>query len=165
MSEKRRMLDENAVATIIGPGTVIKGEVLSKGTVRVEGRVEGRLECEDTIVIQETGTVKADLIAGQVIISGTVEGNTFAHERLEITSQGKVIGNITAPRISIAEGVIFEGQCTMKPPGKAAAPEKKIEPLKAVPKDSAAANNVPKQANNVPEQAKNVPEQAKKAAS
>ena len=126
--DKRRPLDENNVSTIIGPGTTIQGDIKSKGTVRVEGTVNGRIECEDTIVIQESGQVKAELIAGQVIISGTVEGNTFAHERLEITDQGKVIGNITSPRISIAEGVIFEGQCTMKPPGEAEMPRK--QPLK-----------------------------------
>jgi len=153
MSEQKRVLDENAVATIIGPGTVVKGEVHSKGTVRVEGCVEGRVECEDTIVIQESGSVQADLIAGQIIISGTVEGNTFAHERLEITNQGKVIGNITAPRISIAEGVIFEGQCTMKPPGKAAAPDKKIESIKSGGKEPAKSEPV------------KAPVQAEKAAS
>jgi len=53
-----------------------------------------------------------------VIISGEVEGNVFAQERLEITANGKLMGDITAPRVSIAEGVLFEGQCTMKPPGQ-----------------------------------------------
>lgn len=119
MLDKRRPLDEHNVSTIVGPGTKIKGDIVSKGTVRIEGEVEGRIECEDTVVIHESGSVKADIVGGQVIISGTVEGNTSAHERLEITNQAKVIGNITAPRISIAEGVIFEGQCTMKAPGQA----------------------------------------------
>ena len=132
--DKKRPLDEHDVATIIGPGTVVRGDIESKGTVRVEGKVDGRIESEDTVVIQESGQVKADLIAGQVVISGTVEGNIFAHERLEITNQGKVVGNITSPRISIAEGVIFEGQCTMKPPGQSELPQKhtlKVQPKPA----------------------------------
>ena len=124
MLDKRRPLDEHNVATIIGPGTKIKGDILSKGTVRIEGEVEGRIECEDTVAVHESGTVKADIHGGQVIISGTVEGNTTASERLEITNQAKVIGNITAPRISIAEGVIFEGQCTMKAPGQVQQPRR-----------------------------------------
>lgn len=130
MLDKRRPLDEHNVATIIGPGTKIKGDVISKGTVRVEGEVEGKIECEDTVVIHESGTVKADIAGGQVIISGTVEGNTTATERLEITNQAKVVGNITAPRISIAEGVIFEGQCTMKAPGQ---PQQRREPIRPEP--------------------------------
>ena len=124
MLDKKKSLNENKVVTIIGPGTTISGEIESKGTVRIEGTVTGRVDCEDTIVVHESGHVKADLIAGQVIISGTVEGNTFAHDRLEVTNQGKIVGNITAPRISIAEGVIFEGQCAMKPQGQLKPPVK-----------------------------------------
>ena len=131
MLDKKKSLDENKVVTIIGPGTTFNGEIESKGTVRIEGTVIGRVDCEDTIVVHESGHVKADLIAGQVIISGTVEGNTFAHERLEVTNQGKIVGNITAPRISIAEGVIFEGQCTMKPQGQIEPPLKNGQAPKA----------------------------------
>jgi cytoskeletal protein CcmA (bactofilin family) len=92
--------------------------------------------------VQESGQVKADLIAGQVIISGQVHGNVYAQDRLEITAGGKVIGDITAPRVSIAEGVLFEGKCQMKPPGQmklpAAAPAgapqgQPAKPAQAVP--------------------------------
>src|SRR5690242_9685442 len=106
--------NENKPVSIIGPGTTISGEISSKGTVRIEGTVTGRINSEDSIVVQESGRVKADLIGGQVIISGEVLGNVFAHDRLEITTSGKVVGDIMAPRISIAEGVLFEGKCTMK---------------------------------------------------
>ena len=162
MPEKKREFDENAVSTIVGPGTVITGEILSQGTVHIEGTVQGRIECEDTIVIQQSGHVQADLIAGQIIISGSVEGNTFAHERLEITNQGKVVGNITAPRISIADGVIFEGQCTMQPAGQAQAPpregqgeQKRPQPLKEVPKNEADKQTLggPRQENAEPKKA------------
>ena len=117
-SGKKRNYSETKVASIIGQGTTVTGEVKSKGTVRVEGVVSGRLHSEDTIVVQETGRVKGDLVAGQVVISGEVEGNVYAYDRLEITAKGKLLGDITAPRVSIAEGVLFEGQCTMKPPGQ-----------------------------------------------
>ena len=117
-ARKAKNYNENKVVSIIGPGTLISGEINSKGTIRIEGNVTGRIQCEDSIVVQETGRVKADLIGGQVIISGEVIGNVFAHERLEITPQGKVQGDITAPRISIAEGVLFEGKCTMKSPAQ-----------------------------------------------
>ena len=53
---------------------------------------------------------------GGLRVDGEVQGNIFATERLEITASGRVIGDITAPRVSIAEGVVFEGKCTMKPP-------------------------------------------------
>ena len=132
-SRKNKNYNENKVVSIIGPGTTVGGEITSKGTIRIEGAVSGRVESSDTIVVQDSGRVKADLIATQVIISGEVRGNVFAHERLEITATGKVLGNITAPRISIAEGVLFEGNCTMKAPGQAKPPApKKATPVSAV---------------------------------
>ena len=119
---KKKSYSETKVVTIIGPGTTITGEIKSKGTVRIEGVVSGRVHSDDTIVVQESGQVKADLVAGQIVINGEVRGNVFAHDRLEVTAQGKLIGDITAPRVSIAEGVLFEGKCTMKPPGQATPP-------------------------------------------
>ncbi|HRI86810.1 MAG TPA: polymer-forming cytoskeletal protein [Candidatus Hydrogenedentes bacterium] len=104
------------MVTVIGQGTTIIGEIKSKGTIRIEGVVSGRIHSEDSIVVQETGRVKADLYAGQVTIAGEVEGNIFAQDRLEIATNGKLLGDIVAPRVSIAEGVLFEGKCTMKPP-------------------------------------------------
>jgi cytoskeletal protein CcmA (bactofilin family) len=117
-SGRKKTYNETNVVTIIGQGTTIIGELKSKGTVRIEGMLSGRVHCDDTIVIQETGRVKADLVAGQIIISGEVEGNVLAHDRLEVTSKGKLLGDITAPKIAIAEGVLFEGKCQMKPPGQ-----------------------------------------------
>lgn len=123
---KKRSYDDTKVVTIIGQGTTIVGEIKSKGTIRVEGTVSGRIHSEDTIVVQETGRVKADLTGGQVVVNGEVEGNIFANDRIEIGSKGKLVGDITAPRIAIAEGVLFEGKCTMKPPGQLKPPDSEL---------------------------------------
>jgi cytoskeletal protein CcmA (bactofilin family) len=109
---------ENDVVTLIGQGTSIVGEIRSKTAIKIEGHVSGRIQCDDTIMVNESGRVKADLVASQIVISGEVEGNVFAHDRLEIQPKARLIGDITAPRVAIAEGVIFEGKCTMKPPGQ-----------------------------------------------
>jgi cytoskeletal protein CcmA (bactofilin family) len=138
-ANKRRGGDASNGLTIIGPGTTLTGEIRSQGSIRVEGQVSGRIHSEDAIIIQETGQVKADLIAREIVISGHVDGNVFANERLEITDKGKLIGNITAPRVSISEGVVFEGKCTMKAPGdlKAAAASRPDSAGPAVPKTPA----------------------------
>ncbi len=120
LDSKRRTQGEAGVVTIIGQGTRITGEIQSSATMRIEGHVAGKVHCDDTIMVQETGRVEADLVASQVIISGEVKGNVMARERLEITESGKLLGDITAPRVAIAEGVLFEGHCTMKAPGSGA---------------------------------------------
>ncbi len=135
-SGRKKNYNESKVVTIIGSGTTVTGEVKSKGTIRVEGVINGRIHCDDTIIVQESGHVKADLVAGQVIINGEVNGNVFAHDRLEVTAKGKLIGDITAPRISIADGVMFEGKCTMKAPGQAVPPSPSAKSVLRKPQES-----------------------------
>lgn len=133
LDTKKKGYSETKVVTIIGPGTIVTGDIKCKGTVRIEGAVAGRVSSDDTIVIQESGRVKADLVAGQVIVGGEVQGNILAHDRIEVTPKGRLLGNITAPRVSIAEGVLFEGKCVMKAPGETAAPAAQL-PAKEEPK-------------------------------
>ncbi|HOK08464.1 MAG TPA: polymer-forming cytoskeletal protein [Candidatus Hydrogenedens sp.] len=108
--------NEMNISSVIGPGTVVNGDINSSSSIRIEGEVIGKINSKETVVINDNGKVKAEIRASQVIVSGEVQGNIFATERLEITASGKVMGDITAPRVSIAEGVVFEGKCTMKPP-------------------------------------------------
>lgn len=114
-SRKPRVYNENKVVTILGPGTKLVGELSCRGTIRVEGTVEGSVYSDDSVVLLESGTIQGDVYAGQVIIGGQVRGDVKAVDRVEITAHGKVLGNITAPRICIHEGVVFEGLCSMKP--------------------------------------------------
>jgi len=113
---KKKAPGEMDIKSVVGPGTVVNGDITSEGSLRIEGEVIGKINSKDTVVIHDNGKVKAEIRAQQVIVSGEVQGNIFATERLEITASGKVVGDITAPRVSIAEGVVFEGKCTMKPP-------------------------------------------------
>ena len=119
---RKKDAGEMNVSSIIGPGTVVNGDINSQSSIRVEGEVIGKINSKETVIIQENGKVKAEIRATQVIVSGEVQGNIFATERLEITASGKVIGDITAPRVSIAEGVVFDGKCTMKPPSAPESP-------------------------------------------
>ena len=123
-SRRNKGPDPSKSVSLIGPDTKIGGEILSQGTLRIEGTVEGRIQAGVRIDILESGRVKADMTSGEIVISGEVHGNVFAHDRLEITETGKVFGDITAPRISIAEGVLVEGKFTMRPPGEAQPPQR-----------------------------------------
>lgn len=112
---KNRSYNENKVVTILGPGTLLRGDLQCKGTIRVEGAVCGEVTSGDSVVLLESGRIQGNVTAGQVIVGGEIVGNVSAVERIEITAKGKVVGDMTAPRVSIHEGVLFEGRCTMKP--------------------------------------------------
>ena len=112
---KNRTYNENKVVTILGPGTLLRGDLQCRGTIRVEGTVVGDVASADSVVLLESGRIQGRVTAGQVIVGGEIVGNVSAVERIEITAKGRVVGDMIAPRISIHEGVLFEGRCTMKP--------------------------------------------------
>jgi cytoskeletal protein CcmA (bactofilin family) len=99
--------------TVIGSGTMIEGVVSSKENVCVEGVFKGKILSEGCVIIGETGKVEADIKADTIFMSGEVHGNMVAKTKLEITSHGKLRGNIKTGSLIIAEGVLFEGNCQM----------------------------------------------------
>lgn len=110
-----KMPEAGKVETVIGPGATLKGEMHSRGTLRVDGNVEGKVSADGSVIVGEKGVVKAEVVAGHVVIGGTVHGKVTGREKVEILSTGRLHGDVTTKpaRFVVAEGVIFEGRCTM----------------------------------------------------
>jgi cytoskeletal protein CcmA (bactofilin family) len=109
------MPNTDKVDTVIGPGSLIKGDIHSRGTLRIDGNVEGNVRADATVIVGEKGVVKANLTAAHIVIGGTVHGNVHGREKVEVLSTGRMYGDVTtaASKFVVAEGVIFEGRCTM----------------------------------------------------
>lgn len=99
--------------TVIGKGIVIDGEISGDEPVVVEGTVKGRISLNSTVVVASGGLVEADVHSDEVEVSGQVTGNITARERAEIKTDGRMIGDIKAPRILIADGAGFKGHIDM----------------------------------------------------
>ena len=99
--------------TLIGNKTIFEGVLTSNEGISIEGTVKGKVECKGSVVVGKEGKVMADIIAENAFIGGQVDGNMKIKKRLEITSTGRVVGNIETSSLVIAEGVIFEGSCHM----------------------------------------------------
>lgn len=102
-----------AGACLIGPKTVIKGDVTGDEDVTVEGTIEGQVHISRDLRIAPGGTVRATVEAQSVVVSGEVVGDCAALQRVEIQSSGRLTGNIRAPRIVIVEGAVFKGNSDM----------------------------------------------------
>lgn len=98
---------------VIGSETVIKGEIISKGTVRIDGRFEGTLSA-DCVIIGEGGNILGDVTAKTMIAAGRLIGNVHATESVEIQPKGEVTGDIYSHKLSVAEGGVFEGRSCMQ---------------------------------------------------
>jgi len=99
--------------TLIGSKTIFEGVLMSNESICIEGTVKGKVECGGSVIVGQEGKVKADIIAENAFIGGQVDGNVTTQKRLEITSAGRVKGDIETSCLVIAEGVVFEGSCHM----------------------------------------------------
>ena len=105
---------------LIGKAIRIKGELHGEEDLIIEGKVEGTIALKKNHLILERSAVIAASVVENITIKGQMNGNTSASNRVEITSDAKVVGDIKAPRIVMAEGARFRGQVDMDvklPPG------------------------------------------------
>ena len=108
------MEDSNGIVGI-GKSIVVKGELSGNEDLRVEGRVEGKIDLtQNLLTVGESGKVKAQIFAKTVVIIGEVLGNVTAVEKVSIQEKGVVDGDISSPRVAIAEGAHFRGSIDMR---------------------------------------------------
>jgi cytoskeletal protein CcmA (bactofilin family) len=99
--------------TIIGPESTLKGDLTSKGTVKVDGQVEGNVAA-DCLIIGDAGNVIGDVTVREIVVGGRIAGNIHAADGVEIQCKAEVYGDIFAARLTIAEGARFDGRSTMQ---------------------------------------------------
>jgi cytoskeletal protein CcmA (bactofilin family) len=98
----------------IGKSVIIKGELSGSEDLTIEGQVEGKIELKDNVLtIGTNGKIKAQVFAKTVIVLGEVIGNITSSEKVDIRDHGSVDGDITSPKVAIAEGAHFRGAIDM----------------------------------------------------
>ena len=123
----------------IGKSVFIKGELSGSEDLTIEGNVEGRIELkENTLTIGPNGKIRAEVFAKQVIVLGEVTGNVTATEKVDIRDNGSVDGDVTSPRVAIAEGAHFRGAIDMQRASQPASKPAAKEPHAAAPAAAAA---------------------------
>jgi cytoskeletal protein CcmA (bactofilin family) len=100
-------------STVIGESILINGSLQGDEDLTVRGRVEGTVTLTRTLVVEPTGVVKAEVQVKNCIIAGVVIGNVTASESVEITKEGRMVGDIAAPRVIIVDGASFKGRVDM----------------------------------------------------
>ena len=108
--------DPEKMESFLGTDSIFKGELNVKGTLRVDGSVEGRLNA-DCVILSEKASVKGEIQGKKLVIGGSVEGNLRAQELVEIKSRGKVMGDISTPQFVVTEGARFNGRIEMEKEG------------------------------------------------
>lgn len=99
--------------TVIGSSIVIDGEISGDEDLVIQGTVKGRISLKESLMVEGSGVVEADIETQNVEIGGRVTGNITATDKVELKSDCRVVGDIKAPRILIADGASFKGNVDM----------------------------------------------------
>jgi cytoskeletal protein CcmA (bactofilin family) len=106
---RRNAVPQATGYSVVDEQMVIRGEISTQGTIRIDGRLEGRTHRAGTMIIGSKGVVVGDLEAREVIIGGILEGNVTVDGRIEIQSSASVRGDITASAMLFHEGATVHG--------------------------------------------------------
>ena len=104
---------DKSIRAYMGEDTSFTGTLAFQGTVRIDGKFEGEVITDDTLIVGETGDLNAEIKAGTIICKGKIRGLLVATKRIEIYSTSEVLGNIRTPSLFIEAGSIFDGNCDM----------------------------------------------------
>ena len=118
LGARKKTTDYIGINSIIGDDTQIKGEIITKGSIRMGGEFEGKIQAHGDVLIGEGSRVTGTVAGAKVIVSGDVNGNISANGGLEITKTGKVFGDIISDKLIVDEGAIYKGKVTLESSSK-----------------------------------------------
>lgn len=105
--------NQNGEVTIVGAGARLEGNVVSAGSLRIDGQVKGQINAEGDVALSPQSQVEADIRAQNVSVAGAFKGNIIVKGKAHLARGGRVDGNITSKSLVIEEGGIFHGQSIM----------------------------------------------------
>jgi cytoskeletal protein CcmA (bactofilin family) len=95
--------------SVIGRGTVVRGNVRGSGSLEILGRVEGDVSVSGELLLGEESTVKGSVSGSHITVSGAVQGDVRGSEAVLLERGARVVGDLTAPRIGVATGALVKG--------------------------------------------------------
>jgi cytoskeletal protein CcmA (bactofilin family) len=95
---------------VLGKSVIVKGQILSREDLTIDGEVEGTIEMQEhRLTVGPNGKVRASVKAREVIVLGTLHGNVETGDRIDIRKEAKLVGDIRTARIVIEDGAYFKG--------------------------------------------------------
>ena len=100
---------------IIGPNSLIKGDVESEGSIRIDGKIIGNITSLGNVIISENAHVQGDIKSLSAEIYGTCEGAVNVQGKINLHQNSTLHGDVTAKSFNTKEGAFFKGNCTVDP--------------------------------------------------
>ena len=111
--EPMKKTESIAAVNMIGAGTIITGDIVSKGDIRVDGMLKGSVNTEGKVVLGSEGVIEGDVVCKDADISGTIKAKITVSQLLSLKTNAKLNGDIITNKLSIEPGATFSGSCSM----------------------------------------------------
>ena len=105
--------NSGGVHNVLAGGTVVSGTIVTESDFRLDGSIEGDINCKGKIVVGPKGSIKGNIISEHAEILGTVEGTIRINEKLILKSTANIKGDLFIQTLEIEPGAQFNGSCTM----------------------------------------------------
>jgi cytoskeletal protein CcmA (bactofilin family) len=102
--------------SVVDENSDFNGRYHSNNNLRIEGRAQGDISCNGTLIIADQAQVKAQIQTLNVTISGEYEGDVQCEGRFVLMPSARVVGRVKAAILVIQEGALFSGEIRMLDP-------------------------------------------------
>jgi cytoskeletal protein CcmA (bactofilin family) len=116
-NNKKEMTKQNepnsGAVNIIGIGTVITGDIQSKGDIRIDGTLKGAVKTTGKVVVGQSGTIDGDVECSSADIAGLLNAKITVAQLLSLKATAKLTGDLVTNKLAIEPGAAFTGHCSM----------------------------------------------------
>ena len=113
LNESKTQTQMTETINTIGHGTVVTGDIQSKGDIRVDGTLKGSVNTSGKVVLGKEGVIEGDVVCNNADISGLIKAKITVSQLLSLKATAKLNGDIITNKLSIEPGAAFTGSCSM----------------------------------------------------
>jgi cytoskeletal protein CcmA (bactofilin family) len=113
LNESSKKTEMTETINTIGAGTIVTGDIQSKGDIRLDGVLKGSVNTSGKVVLGKEGIIEGDVVCNNADISGTLKAKITVSQLLSLKATAKLNGEIITNKLSIEPGAAFTGSCSM----------------------------------------------------
>ncbi|MDR0507934.1 MAG: polymer-forming cytoskeletal protein [Dysgonamonadaceae bacterium] len=114
MNNSKNSVPAGTTHNAITSGTFIKGDIKAEEDLRIDGKIEGNIDCTGRVIVGPQAEIVGNIICNNADLMGKIKGNIEVHETVSLKSQVVFTGEILAKYVDVEAGAVFNGMCTMK---------------------------------------------------
>lgn len=99
---------------IMGKGTEIKGDIISNGDFRIDGKVEGNIQTSGKLILGKEGVVIGNVNCTNADFEGKFTGKLYCTGILSLKATAEIEGEVFLEKLAVEPGAVFNAVCSMK---------------------------------------------------